>query len=134
MSNEPNSYRLGDLPVRTTSAMVRPFLPDVEAQLRRGVALATVVTALNERGIPVTASNLSKLLHRERKSGKASKAAPPPIVPATIASASPPPQPGQRIPPGIDPETWERMTDREKGNAMGDYYTSQRPPLFSGKK
>lgn len=122
--------------------MVRPFLPDVEAQIRRGVALATIVAALNDRGIPITASNLAKLLHRTRKRGEASHTAVPPINRASIASAPPPPppqsqpppqppRPVDRIPPGIDPETWGGMTERQKSNAIGDYYASQRPRLFS---
>lgn len=132
MSSEPNSYRLGDLPVRTTSAMVRPFLPDVEAQLRRGVALATIVTALNERGIPVTASNLSKLLHRERKSGNAKPSS---VVQPSVASApvSNSPSPADRMPLGMDPEKWERMSERQRRDAQLDQYVNRRPPLFPRK-
>jgi hypothetical protein len=125
MTNEPSTYRLGDLPVRTTSAMVRPFLPDVEAQLRRGVALATVVTALNERGIPVTASNLAKLLHRERKSAKAK---PSPVVQPSVASApvSDAIPPADRMPIGMNPEKWAGMSERQRRDAQLDQYVNRR--------
>lgn len=48
------AFQLGDLPVRIASARVRPFIPDIERQLERGVAMAAIVAALKDRGIEIT--------------------------------------------------------------------------------
>jgi hypothetical protein len=132
VSNEATSYRLGDLPVRTTAASVRPFIPDIQEQLRRGVALSTVTDALNERGIPVTASNLSKLLYRARKSGVA---APPTADPRKADDTAPKPLQAyeERMPPGMDPELWTQMSERQKSDARADYYLNRPRPIIGRK-
>lgn len=129
-----NALQLGDLPVRTVSARVRPFIPDIQRQLDRGVAMATIVAALNERGIAVTAGNLAKVLYRARKSQPGTRVSDG-QSPSVIAS---PPHPTrqsslQDIPPGVDPAKWARMSLREQGEVFADKYVNMKPRLFAAK-
>ncbi len=97
--------------------------------------MVTIVAALNERGIAVTASNLAKVLYRARKSQK-------PVTcrsnGQSTAVAEPPPQPTKKaslysVPPGVDPAKWARMSLREQGAYDTDKYLNARPRLFAAK-
>ncbi len=129
------------VPVKSKTARLREFMPQINQKVLEGAAHHDIIAALEEAGMTISRETFRKILYRYRREMKEGRAAPEDddtkgtaVSPSIQSTFSPPKQAPAPIPIAVSDEGFEDALDPERREELADKYVNAYRPRFGRNK